>query len=165
MAKMPQQKPGKSEQSVETPDELIVAVKRRLCIEEFSIDLAADVQNAKAAFYYDEKTNALEQPWMTVRGWNWCNPPYANLKLWTLKSFNETVEFGAHTAMLVPAAPGANWWRDWVDGIAHVLFLNGRVTFKGHDKPYPKDLALLLYSPIVWGGYEVWSWKWKVENE
>lgn len=159
MSKMPQQKPGKSEQVVSTPDVLIKAVKFRLNITKFDCDLAASTDNTKCSVYYNEKDNALIQPWKMGAGWNWCNPPYADIEPWVAKAFEETIGKGAMTAMLVPASVGANWWADYVDRIAHVLFLNGRVTFDGHDKPYPKDLALLLYSPIVFGGYEVWNWR------
>jgi hypothetical protein len=53
---------------------------------------------------------------------------------------------------------GSNWWRDNVDGKADVLFLNGRITFVGHNAPYPKDCAILLYAPFLNGNYSVWSW-------
>lgn len=159
---VPPQKPGKSEQVVETPDILIDKVKRRLVVQRFNADLAADAKNTKAAFYYDEAKDALKQPWSIYAengGWNWCNPPYADIRPWVKKAFDECIASDAMTAMLVPASVGSNWWADYVDRIAHVLFLQGRVTFVGHTKPYPKDLALLLYSPIVFGGYEVWDWR------
>jgi hypothetical protein len=70
---------------------------------------------------------------------------------------------GAKTTMLVPAAVGANWWRDHVHEEASVLFLNGRLTFVGHTSPYPKDLALLLFAThtdhVAPKWYEVWNWR------
>lgn len=41
---------------------------------------------------------------------------------------------------------------------AHVLLLNGRLTFVGHTQPYPKDCALLLYSLAGRQRYDVWTW-------
>src|SRR5882762_6462491 len=35
----------------------------------------------------------------------------------------------AKTVVLVPAAVGANWWRDHVHQRANVVFLNGRLCF------------------------------------
>jgi hypothetical protein len=75
--------------------------------------------------------------------------------------------------MLIPAGVGSNWWRDYVHNKAMVLLLNGRITFggcppnpkTGKVDAYPKDCALLLYSPenkfyIDHGdaAYDVWSW-------
>lgn len=156
MSKPPMPKPGKSEQTVCTPKILLDAVKGRLGIANFAIDLAADASNAVTTAFYDEAMNSLIQPW-TVGGWGWCNPPFAELGPWVSKASLETI-LGASTAMLVPASVGSNWWADYVHNHAHVLFLNGRVTFVGHTKPYPKDLALLLYSRAVFGGYEIWPW-------
>jgi hypothetical protein len=90
-------------------------------------------------------------------GWNWLNPPFSDLRTWVQKALEESRQ-GAHTAMLVPAGVGANWWRDWVHTKARVLLLNGRITFVGHNQPYPKDCALLLYEPNVIPAYETWTW-------
>lgn len=162
MAVMPLQKPGRSEQVVCTPPEFLQALKSRLGISQFDIDVAADESNHVAEVWYGPgsgfNSDGLQADWCITIGWNWCNPPFGNIQPWVQKGFEEAVR-GAKTAMLVPASTGANWWAEYVNGIAHVLLLQGRLTFVGHTTPYPKDLALLLYSPIVWGGYEVWKWK------
>ena len=162
MAKMPQQKPGLSEQTVCTPKVLLDALKKRLHIASFSMDLAASADNAVTDLeeapnsYYDEKMDALTRPW-SCGGWNFCNPPFADIEPWVMKAVSES-QLGAQTCMLLPASVGSNWWANFVDGCAHVLFLNGRVTFVGHTKPYPKDIAILLYTKYIYGGYEVWDW-------
>lgn len=156
--KMPKQKPGLSKQDYCTPPEFLVALKNRLLIEEFSLDVAATKENSVAPSCITEEENALIQYW-SPNGWNFCNPPYANIRPWVERAFGEMVQRGVQTAMLVPASVGANWWYDYVDGIAHVICLNGRLTFVGETAPYPKDCAVLLYTPIVKGGYEVWKWR------
>jgi len=162
MAKMPAQKPGRSRQDYQTPPEFLDAVKKRLFISNFSWDLAASAENSVTdGGYYDEEQNSLLQPWEDLPyqdGWLWLNPPFAILTPWVTKARLAALK-GAQIAMLVPAAVGANWWRDWVHDKAHVLFLNGRITFVGADDPYPKDCALLLYTPFCFGGYECWNWK------
>lgn len=157
MTTMPAQKPGKSEQVVETPDDFIQAVLIRLGISGFSLDVAASPDNTQAPLFYDEETNGLIQPWYTS-GWAWCNPPYSSISPWVEKAWTEAQK-GAHIVMLVPASTGSNWWRAHVDGKAYITFLNGRVTFVGHSSPYPKDLALLLYAPFLSGGSTVWRWR------
>lgn len=153
---MPAQRPHRSEQAVQTPANFLAAVRRLLKIEDFSVDLAASHDNAVVRRFFSERVNALIQPW-NLGGWNWLNPPFANLAPWVRKAWEES-HLGACTAMLVPAGVGANWWRDWVHGRARVLLLNGRLTFVGHKQPYPKDCALLLYAPGMLPGYETWSW-------
>jgi phage N-6-adenine-methyltransferase len=161
---MPIQKPGRSVQEVATPPELLNAVKDRLCIGDFSIDLAASEENKVCPTYFSAGLNdALAEGciWSEESGgWAWCNPPYANIGPWVEKACNEAVR-GAQIVMLVPASVGSNWWRDWVEPFAYQVFLNGRVTFVGHTAPYPKDLALLLYAPWFFHGYEIWNWNWQ----
>jgi phage N-6-adenine-methyltransferase len=158
MTTMPAQKPGRSKQDYATPPEFIAAVKSRLRIERFAFDLAADMYNAKAQGYFTEEQDSLTQNWWMAGGvnygWCWLNPPFSNIEPWAKKCSETT---GVNIAFLVPAAVGANWFRDHVDGKAHVLLLNGRICFDGVG-PYPKDCVLCLYGPFR-NGYEVWDWR------
>jgi phage N-6-adenine-methyltransferase len=159
--RMPAQRPSRSRQDYRTPAEFLDAVRHRLRINHFACDLAAADDNAVAEKYYTEAMDALDPSngWKVERGgWNWCNPPYADLAPWVQKAHEYSINTFTQTAMLVPASVGANWWRDWVHDKAHVLFLNGRISFDG-IAPYPKDCALLLYTPHTRGGYEIWNWR------
>lgn len=172
MSKMPAQKPGKSEQSVRTPEDFLEAVRNRFDINQFDFDLAAGWDNSVVPsiyeeqdgvlsvtkFHYDIEDNSLEQPWALGLGWNWCNPPYADITPWAKKAWDER-NLGAHTIMLVPASVGARWWRDYVKGKAYITFLQNRIKFVGHKSPFPKDLALLVYAPFLEGGSTYWRWK------
>lgn len=156
---MPEQKPGRSEQVVCTPKDFLTALKGRLAIEEFAVDLAASQDNAVADAYYDENDDALIQEWASpTGGWGFCNPPYADIEPWVAKAWLEARK-GASIAMLLPASVGSNWWKAYVDQRAYVLLLNGRLTFVGHTAPYPKDLVVALYTPYAGHGYQVWTWK------
>jgi phage N-6-adenine-methyltransferase len=155
---MPAQKPGRSEQVVETPEAFIKAVKTRLGVPNFAWDLAASKENAKAPAYWTEKDDSLSRPWSPIFGWSWLNPPYSDITPWVKKCWEEA-QRGSQIACLVPASVGSNWWATYVHDKAYVTFLNGRITFVGHDSPYPKDLALLLYTPFLDGGSCVWKWK------
>ena len=161
MSKMPKQKPGKSKQDYQTPKEFLDAVRDRLLIGVFAMDLAATKENSVALDYIslEEGQDSLsdQQSWVS-EGWAWLNPPYSHIEPWVKKAAGEA-DYGAHIAMLVPASVGANWWRDWVEPYAYIAFLNGRLTFPPETKPYPKDLALLLYTPWGFTGNEVWDWK------
>lgn len=160
----PAQKPGKSKQDYRTPPEFLEALLKKLCIKCFKMDLAAEKENTVAEYYYSltQLDDASVNDWNCQGNWAYCNPPFACLAPWVRKAWEESRR-GAHVAMLVPAGVGANWWRDWVHRKADVLFLNGRLAFMP-DKPkwlYPKDCAVLLYTPYSIGGYDVWDWrKW-----
>lgn len=156
----PRQKPGKSKQDYQTPKEFIQAVKNRLCIADFDIDLAASADNRVCEQYYGIEQDSLSDacPWRVGNGWSWLNPPYSHIEPWVEKAAKESWN-GAHIAMLVPASVGANWWRRWVEPWAYQSYLNGRLTFPPETKPYPKDLALLLYMPWGFTGHEIWNWR------
>jgi phage N-6-adenine-methyltransferase len=166
----PRQKPGRSKQDYRTPAEFLAAVRAYLEIDDFAFDFATDGSNAVAANYFLD--DALGEDWpaqLPGKAWGWINPPFARIEPWVKKAY-EASSRGARIAVLVPAGVGANWWRDWVDRKADVLFLNGRITFDGTSinpktgkpDPYPKDCALLLFSPSALamnGSYDVWPWK------
>lgn len=160
----PAQKPFRSVQTYGTPENFIAAVKARLGIVEFSHDFAADASNTKAPTFFDEAADALGIPHWELfcrgREWGWLNPPFTTIGPWA-QMCRMTKDAGGQIAFLVPAAVGANWFRDYVDGHALVLLLNGRLAFMP-DKPtwlYPKDCILCLYSNAVPAGYEVWDWR------
>ena len=151
------------------------AIEAKLGITGFAVDLAADSSNYQASCYFTQEEDSLDQDWRNLarsrfipgpQQWFWLNPPYANIGDWVQKCVQESFRWeysssgvGVHIAVLIPASVGSNWWRDWVHKKARVLFLNGRITFEGHDQAYPKDCAILLYGPDVTPGYEVWKWR------
>lgn len=164
MSRMPVQKPGRSKQDYCTPPEFLYAVQRKLEIPGFACDLAASAENTCAPVYWDVTNSALDddvrwttEPW----AWNWCNMPFEKITPWVQKAWTESCDHGAQSALLVPLSI-ADWWRDWVHGKCQVLLLHGRITFVGETSPYPKDCALLLYTPQHPAGmadYEIWSWR------
>lgn len=155
---VPEQKPGRSEQIVCTPKVFLDAVRKRLCVDNFVWDLAASQENKVCDSCYTEEDDALIQPWNIVPGWCWCNPPFGDLEPWVAKASREAWK-GVHTVMLVPASVGSDWWKRWVEPYAYVNILNGRITFEGHKHPYPKDLALLMFTPWGFKGHSIWNWR------
>jgi hypothetical protein len=158
---MPAQHPYQSKQDYATPTIFISAVQHRLGIDSFWHDFAADDFNHKAITYFDAAADAFSFPhweWYTDGGWGWCNPPYTAIGPWAKRCYESSLA-GAKIAFLVPASVGSNWFRDYIDGKAEVLFLNGRLAFMP-DKPtwlYPKDCMLVLFGNPP--KYEVWNWR------
>jgi phage N-6-adenine-methyltransferase len=168
---MPVQKPHRSKQNYATPENFIEAIQRRLKIAAFSFDFAADATNAKADHWWTEANdspNQTPQTWVAsaAGGFGWLNPPFTNIEPWARRC-SEMRLMGGRVALLVPASVGANWFRDYVDGHAYVLMLNGRLCFMP-DKPgwlYPKDCILCLYAQTIKPGYEVWDWRRDIPSE
>lgn len=157
---VPAQKPGRSEQVVCTPDDFLRAVEQRF--GSLDLDAAALAENAVADRFFTPTDDGLEQAWDRGAGrLTWVNPPYNACRDWLTKAYAESY-FGAESLALVPASVGSNWWRDLVHGVAVVYLLNGRLTFKGHTAPFPKDLALLHYRNAGTAqapAYRVWDWR------
>lgn len=155
----PRQKPGRSKQDYGTPPEFLAAVKALLGVADFDCDLAANHDNHVTETYLSVTGDAFAAPsWKFGVGWNFLNPPFSKIGPWVARVYAEKRR-GVQTAVLIPAAVGANWWRDHVHNKAHVLFLNGRIKFVGATDLYPKDCALLLYSYTWQIDYDVWTWK------
>lgn len=163
---MPKQKPGRSKQDYSTPPMFVKAVCELLDIDKFAVDLAASEHNAirRSRRYFDEQTDSLAQQWRTQPGeWNWLNPPFADIEPWVRKAWESWKAHSARTAILIPASVGSNYWAEWINRRAYVLFLSPRLTFAGCSDPYPKDCALVLYGWTDYGQdhsyYDCWRWK------
>lgn len=149
-------------QAVSTPPDFLAAVRCRLGISGFAIDLAASHENAVCEPYFTTEMNSLVQPWHQYcgrgKGWGWLNPEFADIAPWATKAHEEARQ-GAQVAMLVPAAPDTRWWYDHVRAKGYVTHLRQRMAFVGHRDMYPKGLALVLYAPYLDGGECWWAWK------
>lgn len=156
----PTVKRHKSKQDYPTPWELIHACDARF--GAISFDLAATDENKKAAEFFSPTQDSLTRSWhkimvpSTDRPILWLNPPFSDIAPWAKKCAEES-KLGARILFLTPASVGSNWFRDHVHGQAHVLALNGRITFIGAEDPYPKDCII---SAFGFGkiGFDVWKW-------
>lgn len=155
-AVMPIQKPGRSVQIVGTPDNFLAAFEERFGYIIF--DLAATSENSVlgVSHYGPDSINgedALREDWSKLRGNLWLNPPFAKIGPWAKKAGE-----GGNVNLLVPLS-SSKWSAKycWNVGMVHPLL--PRLTFKGHTKPYPKDLMLVRYGHGITPGCELWRWK------
>lgn len=152
---MPKQKPGRSRQDYETPDDFFQAVQHRFGMMVF--DLAASMDNSKCgSFFYNEQDDSLTHVWHGKGGNVWLNPPYGDIGPWAEKCAIESAA-GAKIFMLVPASIGSNWYMDFVEPYAYVLAPSPRLSFDGKH-PYPKDVILACYLHGL-TGFKTWRWK------
>lgn len=145
---------GGSKQTYETPPEFMGAVERRFGLMTF--DLACAKETRKAANYYTEEDDALQQNWNILPGWLWLNPPFSDIGTWAKKCADES-QYGARILFLVPASTGSGWYWNYVKPYAHVLHLRQRITFMGATDGYPKDMILACYTYGL-TGESPWSW-------
>ena len=54
---------------------------------QFTLDVAANADNAKAKRFFTKEIDGLVQPWRGERVW--CNPPFSNLGGWVRKALAE----------------------------------------------------------------------------
>lgn len=146
---------GSSRQDYETPPDFITAVQSRFGI--INVDLAATKENTKGQIWIDEEQDSLTVNWSRLRGNLWLNPPFNNIAPWAKKCSEESKK-GCRIFFLTPASVGSNWFAQHVFGQAHVLFLNGRITFVGAEDPYPKDCILSCFG-VTSPGFDIWRWK------
>ncbi len=135
-----------SKQDQGTPWELIRVIEE-LKGRPFTIDLAAQTDNAKTREYYTEQMDSLSIPWaqITPDAMAWLNPPFKNIGDWAKKCSQET---GMTIYLLVPASIGSLWYREHVYPYATTYALYPRLPFDGwHETPFPKDCILCEYGP------------------
>lgn len=157
----PSMRRHRSDQEIETPSDLIVAITDRF--GSFTIDLAATYDNTKAAKFFGPKLDSISQDWVNAIGDGvaWLNPPFGNIEPWAKKcaETSSLAEGLATILLLVPASVGANWFRNFVHGKAQVIALTPRVTFVGHTQAFPKDLMLCVYGARYRPLFDVWRWR------
>lgn len=153
----PSVKRFRSVQVVGTPWEFLRAVEKKF--GPLAWDLAATIDNAKAASFITPEMDTFRQDWAKLLngGLGWLNPEFDPMVKWVAKCSSEQRK-GAEFLVLTPAAIGANWFWDHVQPFATVYSV-GRMKFEGHQDPYPKDLLLNHYCANP--NHELQRWKWK----
>ena len=158
----PRQKPNRSEQTVSTPPEFLAAVSAQL--GPIAVDLAATRENAVAPIWIGPELDSLMAPWVfdVPRGSVlWLNPPFGRIGPWVEKcrAVSDALALRGHVlAALLPASIGAAWYWEHVHPCAAVWALAPRLTFVGHQSPYPKDLVLALYGFGCSSSLHLWRW-------
>lgn len=138
----------------------------------FTLDAAADADNALCSRYYSEECDAFAQD---PRGEViWCNPPYGDLKRWIC--LFERWRHNNTVIALVPSATDTEWfWNAW-RSCKELKLLFGRVRFINPETGKPDGSnttgsAIFRFAPGVaidtepcfkpW--FEMWDWKRDVE--
>lgn len=89
------------------------------------------------------KWDGLKTDW---KRWTYVNPPFNKIKPWLMKASTEC-DKGNNSVFLIPARVSTKYWKNliWFNDNCRVFFLNGRVCFKGYDKPCPFGLSVIVF--------------------
>lgn len=118
-----------------TPDWLFEKLNEEFA---FTLDVAANEENAKCAKFIEAEDDGLLQRWDGVV---WCNPPYGrHIGVWVHKAYLETGN-GVTTVMLLPARTDTKWFHSFILNNAEVRFIKGRLKF-GNEK---KQCSVPIY--------------------
>lgn len=155
-----------TKQDYGTPPEFIEAMERRW--DHIAFDLAAHVGNRVVGDYFGPGSlraeDSLSQDWTQLQGFLYLNPPYSDVEPWAKKCANSIVHGGPVIRMLIPAAIGTNYFREWIWPYANVIALSPRISFLGQeggkaDSFKGRDLMLCEYYYGSGKNFSCWRWK------
>jgi phage N-6-adenine-methyltransferase len=116
----------------------------------FTLDVAANSENAKCARYFSPEDDGLSKSWAGETCW--MNPPYGReIRLWMKKAYEESLN--AIVVCLVPARTDTAWWWDYAMK-GEIRFIRGRLRFTGgtkinpqsHNAPFP--VAVVVFNRL-----------------
>lgn len=134
-----------------TPEALYLALNREF---DFTIDVAADADNAKCDRFLDREADALAIDWSGERVF--CNPPYGkDLELWVRKGLESAQDGGATVVMVLPARTGNQWFHRYCLPHGEIRFIQGRLSFQRGAQVArmraPFDSMVVVFRPFQAG--------------
>lgn len=124
-----------------TPKPFFEAIQKHFGVK-FTIDIAADSKNTLCKKFFDEKKDALKQSW---KGIAFCNPPYSMAEEFVdLCCLNAKTGHGS-TCMLMAARTDTPWWNVAIQNAYKIVFIRGRIKFKGAEAGAPFPSVLIVF--------------------
>ena len=108
----------------------------------FTLDAAADSENAKCKRYLTAEDDGTFVPWSGVV---WCNPPYGNVIGEFLEKAVREKSNGITSVHLIPARTDTRWFHAYVlPHATEIRFIKGRLRFGGakHNAPFPSMIVI-----------------------
>jgi len=124
----------------ETPDEIFDEYNTKFGFD--IIDVCANENNHKCDNYFTQKDDGLRLIWT---GKCWMNPPYGReIGEWVKKAMYSSLYTDAIVVGLLPARTDSKWFHDFVYGFSDIVFIRGRLKFKGAkwNAPFPSMIAI-----------------------
>jgi len=104
------------------------------------LDICATDKNHVCLEWYTKEQDAFKQPWNQSF---FMNPPYSDVKRWVQRAYTQHIRHKVNAMGLVYAKTDTKWWHEFVEGIAEVHFIKGRIKFfingqqSKNSAPYP----------------------------
>ena len=127
----------------ETPQDFFAALHAEF---GFTLDVAAQPNNAKCARYFTREDDGLTQSWTGIC---WCNPPYGKTMAQWMRKAYESAQQGATVVCLVPARTEMEWWHTYAMR-GEIRYVKGRLKFGGspYNAPFPSAVVIFRPSPL-----------------
>lgn len=110
---------------------------------KFTLDPCATEINHKCKKYFTEEIDGLSQDWSGDRVF--MNPPYGKeIGKWIKKAYQESLK-GALVVCLIPSRTDTSYWHDYIQDIAEVRFIRGRLKFGGCKSSAPFPSAIVVF--------------------
>lgn len=108
----------------------------------FTLDVAAQSENAKCKHFYTREQDGLKQVW---KGRCFMNPPYGReIGKWVEKAYISSKTSADLVVCLLPSRTDTKWFQDFILPHAEIRFIRGRLKF-GNSKnaaPFPSLIAI-----------------------
>ena len=136
----------------QTPNDLLATVQafgRYLGFKGISLDPATVKDNPTGAASIrtpECEPDGLVTDWsyaMGEEGLTYVNPPYRAAWYAKIGEEAERLRWGQHIIALLPAKVGTGYFQNLVEHTSAIVFIKGRLTFKGAPDPAPFESALL----------------------
>lgn len=130
---------GEKNDSIETPMWLFESLN-----DEFHFDHDPCPMN------WEKQDPSTRQPdgLLPETEWGDCsfvNPPFSHIKKWIVKGLEESRK-GKTVVFLLSARINTKYWKELVwKHACEVRLLSGFISFKGHDKPLPIPMSVVIY--------------------
>lgn len=127
----------------ETPQELFDELNSEF---HFTLDPCAEPATAKCKKFYTKEDDGLSKDWTGEIVF--CNPPYSDKQQtkWVKKCY-EHWKNGGTAVMLIPARTDTKRFHEYINGIAEVRFLKGRIKFGNAKNSAPFPSMIVVFKP------------------
>lgn len=101
---------------------------------KFTLDPCATKENAKCSKFYTKQDNGILQNWSGEVAF--VNPPYSEVADWVEKCYQENLQNGVTSVLLIPSRTDTKWFHKFCMKADLIQFVKGRVKFEnGSSKP------------------------------
>jgi len=135
----------------ETPQNLFNELDRQFY---FTLDAAANEQNAKHENFYTIEDDALTKAW---EGRVWLNPPYGrSIGAWVRKAYVSGVARAEIVVCLLPARTDTKYFHDTIMLATEIRLIKGRLKFVGAPSAAPFPSMIVIFDrnsgrqPMPW---------------